>query len=149
MDWSDRVDLVEALLGLPGKHPGRYEDVTKLARIGTVVGLGLGFFAAAQGGGFLGFCVAIFAGCFLGGGVALWLKRTGVPLRHLSKATRRGQIAGCVTGGVLTAIGILVSIFRPTVIGILATLFFGWGTVRYFHRQQALARSSESPESPG
>lgn len=145
MDWSDGIDLAEALLGLPSKHPGRYEDVTKLARIGTLVGLGGGFFAAAEGGGFLGFCLTIFAGCFLGGGVALWLRRTGVPSARLSKTTRRVEIARCVGCGVITAIGILVSVFRPTFIGILATLLFGWGTVRYFHRQQVLSRSSESP----
>lgn len=68
-----------------------------------------------------------------------------MPLPRLSKTTRRIEIARFVGCGLITAIGILVSIFRPTVIGILATLLFGWGAVRYFHRQQALAQPSESP----
>jgi hypothetical protein len=144
--WRESIDLAEALLGLPGRRPGQYEDVTKLARIGTLVGLGGGLFAAGEGGGFWCFCATIFAGCLLGGIVALWLKRIGVPPVRLSKTTRNIEIAGCIGCAVITALGVLVSIFRPTVLGILATLLFAWGTVRYFHRQQALARSPESLE---
>ena len=143
MDWSDRMDLAEALLGLPGKLPSQYEDVTKLARIGTLVGLGGGFVAAAEGGGFLAFCIAIFAGSLLGGGVALWLRRLRVSPRWVAKPRRGNEIAGCVVGAALTILCVVVSVWRPNILTIFGIFFFTWGTVRYFHRQQALAQSSE------
>jgi Na+/proline symporter len=149
MDWSSGIDLAEALLGLPSKYPGRYEDVTKLARVGTVVGLGCGFFAAAEGGGFWAFCATIFAGCFCGGMIALWFRRMGVHFARWTKPNRRTEIAGCAAGALLAILCLVASVLKPNILTIFGIFFFSWGTVRYFHRQQALARLSESSESSG
>ena len=148
MDWSDRIDVAEALLGLPGKHPGRYEDVTKLARIGTLVGLGVGFVVGAEGGGLLGFCVAIFAGSLLGGAVALHFRRIGADGAAV-KPNRKIEIARCVGCALMSGASILASILKPNVLTVFGVPFFAWLALRFFHRQQALAQSSESSRSSG
>lgn len=148
MNRKKTIELAEALLGLPGKRPGQYEDVTKLARIGTLAGLSGGFWAATGGGGFLAFCVVTFAGSLSGGGVALLLRRLGVSFPRLAKAKRENEIAGCVAGALLTILCAVVSVWRPNILTIFGVFFFGWGTVRYFHRQQALAPLAQSSKSP-
>ncbi len=149
MDWSDRMDLAEALLGLPGKLPSQYEDVTKLARIGGFIGLAGGLFLGALGYGLLAVCLATLAGALLGGCTALYFRRTDFAFYHKVKPTRKIEVARCVGCGIMTVAGIVATILKPNVLTIFGIFFFGWFTLRYFHRQQALAQSTESSRSSG
>ena len=143
MDWSDRIDLAEALLGLPGKHPGKYEDVTKLARIGTLIGLGVGFLLGAEGGRLLGFCLAIFAGSLLGGAIGLYIRRPGADCAAV-RLNRKIEIARSVGCALMAGFCFLASILKANILTIFGIFFFGWLAVRYFHRQQILTGYSES-----
>ena len=123
-NWRDRIDLLEALLGLPGRVLGRNEDVTKLARFGTLVGLSGGFFAVAEGCGFVAFCAPIFAGSLLGGQWPFGAGEWGRHLLGLKSLIGGLKSPGCIIGSLMAFLSVVASVLEPNVRDCLLYILF-------------------------
>ena len=142
--WNDKIDLFEALLGLPGRSNSQNEDVSKLARVGGFIGLGFGVPLSLALGSILPAClVAAIVGSFIGGGVGLWRRRSGLAAPQAPRLRRNVEIVRCVGLSVAMITCLVLSLLTPNALNILATFFFGWFAVRYFQRQRSVWHSSQ------